>query len=220
MILECYGASVVGGRPYQEDTFRVDDSTGVAVVCDGLGGHPRGDEASLAGAEAFMACGLDFEAGMVAATEAVHALDPNNWREDGPATTLVACRPDGDSHVHVVNIGDSRAYVINKGRLHQVTLDHEGYLGFLTMWVPCKDLKNDSIRFRVPLPVGSWILLASDGFFEAVEWFEREQGFQVTDERIIAHLDPSDKDLASKVLAAYEGHYRDNATVVFLYRAA
>ena len=121
-------------RPGNEDTFMVDESLGLFVVCDGMGGHRAGEVASGMAIAVF----TDFvrgsrEAcpdGMALAKSAVHAATTSvraharaNRECDGMGTTIVALYCYDDRAV-VVHVGDSRCYRVRGGRLESLTKDH------------------------------------------------------------------------------------------------
>lgn len=106
------------------------------VVCDGMGGANAGDVASKTAVEVFQARmdrlkGLlpHYHEGefMVQAVEQANAAvydraeeDPNC---DGMGTTLVGVLL-WDKLLWVVNVGDSRAYLVRKGAIRRLTRDH------------------------------------------------------------------------------------------------
>ncbi len=142
------GAAGIPGQPRKEamttlqaaartDVGRVRENNEDAVLCldhlvaiaDGMGGHPGGEVASnlaLALLEAaFTGESLEeLEAAVRAASRAI--LDRAAASEDleGMGTTLCAIGSTGDGRVAVVNVGDSRAYLLRDGALRQLTDDH------------------------------------------------------------------------------------------------
>ncbi|ERG63956.1 MULTISPECIES: PP2C family serine/threonine-protein phosphatase [Agrococcus] len=103
----------------------------VFVVADGMGGHASGDVASALAIEAFrglkgrtladVAC---VETAVEHAFESVHA---NAVGEPAGGSTLsgtVLVDVDGVAHWLILNVGDSRTYLYEQGRLEQVTVDH------------------------------------------------------------------------------------------------
>ena len=107
-----------------------------AVVCDGMGGAAAGDLASTMARdryESHMACLADpalyaqEEDLMIQATQAanraVYLKAGTNRAFAGMGTTLVAVLTNG-KWATIVNVGDSRAYLIDRVGIHQVTVDH------------------------------------------------------------------------------------------------
>ncbi|NND69070.1 MAG: serine/threonine-protein phosphatase [Halioglobus sp.] len=133
--------SLVGDREHNEDfatctTLR--EGGVVAVVCDGLGGHARGEWASRAFAEAAVAATVDTPAACVTSrdnakrhfTEVfLKGRDNISYKlaleesDDDPKTTavIVALRDEGLAIAHV---GDSRAYRLAPGAEAWRTRDH------------------------------------------------------------------------------------------------
>ena len=137
------GRSDVGQlRRRNEDYYAVLPHRGVAVVADGMGGHPGGDVASRIAAETAAdnvadAVGRgegdeDFvqrfrevmDAAVVAAHDAVREEGRVQPDLSGMGTTLTAMIVDPGSGAWVVgHVGDSRAYRLRNGTLEQLTRD-------------------------------------------------------------------------------------------------
>ena len=118
------------GRIRQNNQDAVIIGSGLAGVADGMGGHNAGEVAS---------CGL--RDGLIAET-AGQAPDENTLTEAiktvnhvlytkqendsslrGMGTTLTVLWP-GKANMIVAQVGDSRAYLIRDGEMHQITEDH------------------------------------------------------------------------------------------------
>ena len=126
-------------RRTNQDTFGVVESLGLAVICDGMGGLAGGEVASGVALESFVEVARqEIEASKsadgertkralcraaAAANRAVRTRASYDTRFRGMGTTLVAARLDG-SQLFLVNVGDSRAYVVRSGVARQVTRDH------------------------------------------------------------------------------------------------
>lgn len=137
------GSDVGRTRRVNQDRFAIAEELGVAVVCDGMGGPVGGEVASSLAVESFVAVmrqeiescrgsqkGLSKRAlcrATAAANRAVRAQAAHDPRLRGMGTTLVGARLDGDE-LTVVNVGDSRAYLLREGEARQVTSDHS-YVG-------------------------------------------------------------------------------------------
>lgn len=122
-------------RPSNEDAFGFSVEDGVYVVCDGMGGAAAGEVASSVavdevlhlltghhrnGAPAYPALA---EEAVTVANQAIFTRSQRNHRLNGMGTTMVVLAIE-DSHVWVLNIGDSRCYRLRKGCLEQLTFDH------------------------------------------------------------------------------------------------
>jgi protein phosphatase len=100
-----------------------------------MGGHRAGEVASAIAMEELAAlehagpwhtpaeAGEALRAVFLAANRRIRETAAKDSEFEGMGTTLVALLEDGDS-VHLANVGDSRAYLLRKGELSQVTIDH------------------------------------------------------------------------------------------------
>ncbi len=135
-------------REHNEDAFYADTDTGLFVVTDGVGGHAAGDIASQMVIDEFPELIAQRMSNQSAsngrrstsprtlmadclAKISRHVYDAGKDRVDRKAmgTTTVAAWIVG-RYVHLVNMGDSRAYLLRRGLLRQLTNDHSivGYL--------------------------------------------------------------------------------------------
>lgn len=202
------------------------------LVADGVGGSAAGEVASATTAyvtSALMMVDEDPDP-MTVLGEAVRLSneqlrvgaerDPSRR---GMSTTMVAVMTYKDRSA-LVNVGDSRAYLVRDGRLRRLTRDHtfiqdlidEGQLTreeaqthpFRTAVVNAVngigDLEPDLVRFD-DVQIGDRILLCSDGLSDLVP-----------DERIESILAGEDRDEATAALieAALEAGGRDNITCI------
>lgn len=114
------------------DARALDEKGALFVVCDGMGGHAAGEVASELAVkticeEYYNTPAKDVITAIATAVERAnsaiyqHALDHPEL--SGMGTTCVALVVAG-GRAFVVNIGDSRAYIIRNGRMRQVTRDH------------------------------------------------------------------------------------------------
>jgi protein phosphatase len=103
------------------------------AVADGMGGHAAGEVASLTAVEALKAsyARVGGTEGLIAATHQANRSIWDRGQEDpelrGMGTTLVAValvNDDGEDRLAVVNVGDSRVYLLRQGELEQLTTDH------------------------------------------------------------------------------------------------
>jgi len=145
----------VGGRNHNEDSFLLHEASVnkinavIAVVADGVGGLSAGDVASRMGAVTFSskllekllagpALQLDDKQvadALRAAVDYANEVILDNVPRSG--TTLVAALVIGDV-AYVVNVGDSRAYLITKDEICQITRDHS------LAW---EDLQRELVKF-------------------------------------------------------------------------
>jgi PPM family protein phosphatase len=219
------------------DTGRVRENNEDALLCldrivavaDGMGGLPGGEIASsLAVALLEAACTgrslEELEAVVRAANRAISERASAAQGLEGMGTTLCALALTDAGTLAVVNVGDSRAYLIRDGSLRQLTEDHSVTAelvrrGELTEQ-EALDHPHRNVLTRVlgggptvevdgavqsVLP-GDRLLLCTDGLFN-----------EVSDEEILSLVDATD-DLSAAVDALVDravsegGH--DNVTVV------
>jgi serine/threonine protein phosphatase PrpC len=127
------GAATDVGRVRTNNQDQMLVTAELFAVADGMGGHAAGEVASLTAVEALKAAyqvkgGTD---GLVAAAE--HA-NRSIWQQaqgdpelHGMGTTLVAValvNEDDEDRLAIVNVGDSRVYLLRQGELEQLTTDH------------------------------------------------------------------------------------------------
>jgi protein phosphatase len=127
-------------RENNEDAFSFDESRGVAVLADGMGGYNAGEVASSMAAtiinsemnrwlaEAGATASLQdirraLEICVGNANTAVYRAANSNAQYAGMGTTLVAGVFRGPDLV-LGHIGDSRCYRLRQGELAQITKDH------------------------------------------------------------------------------------------------
>jgi serine/threonine protein phosphatase PrpC len=129
------GSDVGRRRPVNQDSALV--SPRLLAVADGMGGHARGEIASTVA----IAAVRDLDEQLAAADlgqvdllavlgdtvdEVARKLTDAAERDAslaGTGTTLVALLVDG-VRIGVAHVGDSRAYLLRDGALHQLTRDH------------------------------------------------------------------------------------------------
>lgn len=125
-------------RKENQDSFilkKTQNDFVAAVVCDGMGGENAGKLASQTASEHFMKElleGIKTETDIGAlmlrsagkANSAVFERASVDLSCRGMGTTLVAAVVGSDGSANVINIGDSRAYLIGRGRTERVTRDH------------------------------------------------------------------------------------------------
>lgn len=127
-------------RPQNQDAYQLevlDKNTLLCVVCDGMGGAKSGNVASTLAVDVFVqeikrtwTPDMDpdkVDQMMVAAVKLANftVYDQAQQFEEflGMGTTLVAALIQR-KHVTIVNVGDSRAYHIDKEQVKQLTIDH------------------------------------------------------------------------------------------------
>jgi protein phosphatase len=131
-------------RSSNEDAFFLDDTLGLYVVADGMGGHAAGEVASQEAVDTVYGMvkrGLDarnapldaredsraacrlMESAVQAATYMVYSIAELDREKSGMGTTISAILMLGD-HAVTAQVGDSRIYRVHAGRVEQLTEDH------------------------------------------------------------------------------------------------
>jgi PPM family protein phosphatase len=128
MTLRAGAATHVGRvRERNEDSYLVREP--LFAVADGMGGHRGGDVASALALEILSTASGDEASPDVVVKqirEANHRVLERGGREldlQGMGTTLTAILVSGNQ-AHVAHVGDSRAYLVRDGEIHQLTEDH------------------------------------------------------------------------------------------------
>jgi protein phosphatase len=132
-------------RPTNEDSFVVDEELALFVVADGMGGHAAGEIASRLAVEAIenfirrsrgatdfsWPCGIDPELTYDAnrlktsihlANRRVFRVAESHDDYTGMGTTVVSAMLNS-AHLVIGHVGDSRLYLLENGKLSQLTRD-------------------------------------------------------------------------------------------------
>ena len=117
------------GRVRDNNEDAVVNSAHLAAVADGMGGHPGGEIASAAAVAllqaAFTGRSLDeLQAAVRAANRAIWDRAGASTELEGMGTTICAAGLTEDGSLAIVNVGDSRAYLLHNDSLTQLTHDH------------------------------------------------------------------------------------------------
>ena len=133
MTLLRYGSATDVGRVRQNNEDDLLVASPLFAVADGMGGHAAGEVASGIAVQ-MLGEGFSRDNTTGGLADAVRAANRAVWekaQEDpelrGMGTTLTAVAlvdDDGQEVLAVVNVGDSRAYRLQHGRLEQLTEDH------------------------------------------------------------------------------------------------
>jgi serine/threonine protein phosphatase PrpC len=167
----------------------------IYLVADGMGGHQAGEVASQGAVELAIEhyyadpshdVGRSLVRAVQAANRQIYTQAQSDPTKSGMGTTLVAAVILGRK-VYVANVGDSRAYLINKSTIAQITEDHSWVeeqvrAGLLTPEQakrhPQRNLVTRALGSKPSMDVdlfegrvgdGDMILLCSDGLTGRVE---------------------------------------------------
>ena len=137
--IEISGLTDIGQRRSRnEDSLEIRSEFGIAVVADGMGGHPHGDLASSLVTESVTTKLQEFAEfdrdsshsadamakALLSAHEVIRTSIEENPKLDGMGTTVVTMLIDPSSESYTLgHAGDSRAYLFRDGELTQLTTD-------------------------------------------------------------------------------------------------
>lgn len=210
----------------------------LAVVADGMGGHAAGDVASGMAIDRF-AAGVplltEAEDHLACLEELSRQANREIWEKarteenlSSMGTTVVAAWVQ-DSTAYLLNVGDSRAYLVHDGALKRITKDHSlvqqlidaGIISPETAAVhPNRNIITRALGMENVVPScytaefipGDLLLLCSDGISgcvpdEAIEEILSDGSLSVADkgEKLLqASLDAGGRDNASLILVFQE----------------
>mgnify|MGYP004442642367 FL=1 len=187
-------------RPKNEDALRVLPEHNFFMLADGVGGNRSGEIASRTALDALQKFiehnplgrlgGRDevfryFEAAVAFVDNAIMTISEAEPSYVGMATTLVFAYID-DRIMYIANVGDSRAYLVHRGEMRQITEDHTYVndlvkMGALTREEAENHSKKNIITraigsnacstpdcFNVYVEPGDKVLICSDGLYDEV----------------------------------------------------
>ncbi len=234
--MNVYSSTNIGKRSENQD-FAIDGKAFdvvFAIVCDGMGGSKAGKEASKRAATLIKnsierSFSEDYDANKIrnllvvavkTANAVVHDLGSTVPEWNGMGTTCVVALRKGNM-LHVVNVGDSRAYLITH-EITQITRDHslvvnmyeQGQITKAQMKKhPQKNVITRAVGaeedvtpdyFEMEIPSGGVVMLCTDGLSNHCD-----DGF------IFRTIKDNDDDKITDILVkkALENGARDNITV-------
>lgn len=217
-------------RKDNQDAYLADRT--VFIVADGMGGHSNGELAARYAVEAIQPLAgqpeisaEQVDACLNEANQRIAAIDPMSLTPAGTTFTgAFATTQDGVPYWMVVNVGDSRTYLLRDRRLEQITVDHSEVQELLEAGLitaeeaadhPHRNIITRALGlggssradlWMVPIMVGDRLLVCSDGVTK-----------ELSDETLWEFLrapDRSDVVASGIVEAAVEAGGSDNATAV------
>jgi protein phosphatase len=114
-------------RKRNEDSYINNESLGLWVVADGVGGNVHGDLASQLATQSLerkIRQGSELSQAILEADAAIVDAVSKDESFSGMATTIVACRFDAYHQFQLAWVGDSRAYLLDQSGISQLTSDH------------------------------------------------------------------------------------------------
>jgi serine/threonine protein phosphatase PrpC len=244
-MIRAFGFSDPGSvRQTNEDSFVVDPELNLFVVADGMGGHAAGELASRLAVESIenfirrsrgatdfsWPCGIDpkltYDANRLKTS--IHLANRRVFRvaeshDDYTGTTVVSAVVTGP-HMVVGHVGDSRLYLLEDGKVSQLTRDdswaatvmggadpeamkHHPMRHVLTNVLGARDQTEIHVAER-DLKGGELLLLCSDGLHNVLN-----------EAALVELMTGDDLEAMAKrlVLAAIERGSRDNVTALVVH---
>ena len=177
-----------GRRARNEDCVlqsSLDSECGFLIVCDGMGGHRGGQYASTRAAsvmERRILVDRDLRAAVDEANRVLFEESHADAELHGMGTTAIIVRFDALS-AEIAHVGDSRAYLVTKDGIRQVTVDHtvaqestgsnvaaqsEAFAAALTRGVGTEASLEPDIIGLADLPAEWAIVVCTDGVYRSV----------------------------------------------------
>ncbi|MBQ4507234.1 MAG: Stp1/IreP family PP2C-type Ser/Thr phosphatase [Firmicutes bacterium] len=188
-------------REANEDSVFVLPDRQLYIVADGVGGRSSGEVASRMAVESIAnyvndrpiedvpggsALRAYFQDALSEANSRIYEKASPGGSFSGMATTCVLCYIRND-YAFVVNVGDSRAYLVREGEIHQVTEDHSAVRELVRSGLITEDeakvrpdrniitralggesrIETDFFSFE--LFPGDTLILCTDGLYSEVE---------------------------------------------------
>ena len=193
MIINSAKYSCAAGHEINEDSCLCSAEKGIFIVADGLGGHSKGERASMAAVDYFEEnCRGGYTAERV--SELLEGANIEVLKNgDGGKTTVAAAFTENGNFIYA-NAGDSRVYYFRDGKIIAQTKDHSVCQASVDMgMLRPEDIRSSEDRSRLlkvlgseeklnikkrypPIRIqsGDAFLVCSDGFWEYVYETEME----------------------------------------------
>tara|TARA_B100000925_G_scaffold255476_1_gene208860 strand:- start:264 stop:917 length:654 start_codon:yes stop_codon:yes gene_type:complete len=183
-------------REKNEDTIYPDKSGSSnlpfkAGIFDGMGGHKKGEVASLIASKVMDDIFVDITDYVNLANKKILNYQNEHPEATGMGTTMTIVEIDKDKVLHIAHVGDSRCYVLNNRNLIQLTEDENvpGYQNVLTQALGSKEkLKIQTRDFQ--LTSGDVVFLCTDGIYNEIgdEYLKNKLIDGVTAESLISEV--------------------------------
>lgn len=122
-------------RKHNEDSYCINEDINLFAVADGMGGHKAGEVASSIAVKTLEEILLQqtdrlaidasaaLEQAILTANKNIYETAKENDQQKGMGTTITAALVTG-KYLYLAHVGDSRAFLIHKRSIKQVTQDH------------------------------------------------------------------------------------------------
>ena len=160
-----------------------------AGIFDGMGGHKKGEVASLLASEVMNANFINISDYVNLANKNILDYQNKHTEAMGMGTTMTIVEIDKEKVLHLAHVGDSRCYVLNNRNLMQLTKDENvpGYQNVLTQALGSKEkLKIQTKDFQ--LTSGDVVFLCTDGVYNEIgdEYLKNKLMDGITAESLIS----------------------------------
>ena len=137
-----------------------------AAVCDGLGGHAKGEVASRIATSTMESNENDIKNIIQNANSKITEYQKTNLDSKGMGTTMTGIIINENGLMEIGHVGDSRCYVLTDRNLVKLTEDQNvpGYQNVLKQALGTKD-KLDIQKIDFQLSEGDVIFLCTDGLY-------------------------------------------------------
>ena len=162
-----------------------------AGIFDGMGGHKKGEVASLIASEVMDDSLTEISDYVNLANKNILDYQNKHSEATGMGTTMTIVEVDQEKVLHLAHVGDSRCYVLNNRNLIQLTKDENvpGYQNVLTQALGSKEkLKIQTKDFQ--LTSGDVVFLCTDGVYNEIgdEYLKNKLMDGVTAESLISEV--------------------------------
>lgn len=162
-----------------------------AGIFDGMGGHKKGEVASLLASEVMNANFINISDYVNLANKNILDYQNKHTEAMGMGTTMTIVEIDKEKVLHLAHVGDSRCYVLNNRNLMQLTKDENvpGYQNVLTQALGSKEkLKIQTKDFQ--LKSGDVVFLCTDGVYNEIgdEYLKNKLMDGITAESLISEV--------------------------------
>ncbi|MBI4041809.1 MAG: Stp1/IreP family PP2C-type Ser/Thr phosphatase [Deltaproteobacteria bacterium] len=228
MKISSCGLSDIGRiRRVNQDSFVCNEKVKLFIIADGMGGHQAGEVASRMAVDtlcqffAQKTVSIDPETylkqAILKANEIIYHQASLDESLKGMGTTLTCLYFFFDT-VYIAHVGDSRAYLLNKNYIWQLSMDHSlQQIPITSGLAPLKNVLTRSVGYDAQVEVdvytkkissGEYYLLCSDGLYGSVKHSEMVK---------ILSQDVSLKDVCRKLIdLANSRGGEDNITVMVI----
>ena len=162
-----------------------------AGIFDGMGGHKKGEVASLLASKVMNANFINISDYVNLANKNILDYQNKHTEAMGMGTTMTIVEIDKEKVLHLAHVGDRRCYVLNNRNLMQLTKDENvpGYQNVLTQALGSKEkLKIQTKDFQ--LTSGDVVFLCTDGVYNEIgdEYLKNKLMDGVTAESLISEV--------------------------------